>query len=90
MSDKAYQAAERRNGKVIVFPNNISKNEAMRRIKKGRDVMARSTRTAATLSEAVSQGQGEWRDDAHGSGMYRHFHDVKHEKRGHIFYGQPA
>lgn len=90
MSDRTYKAAEIRNGRVVIFPNYISKKDAIQRIKQGQDVMAKTRSQAETLSTALSSGQSVWRDQAHLLGGYKHFHDGQHTYRGHIFYGQPA
>lgn len=72
----------------VCFGRKISKKEAMARIRKD-SVYAQTRRMAHTLAEAVSQGAGSWKDGAHVVGGYRHYHDVSHRFRGHIFFGGP-
>lgn len=80
-----YYIAERRAGGLNI-KNEIDKPQAIRRIRQGYDVYA-SRRNAHTLAEALSDGQGSWRDAPHFIGGYGHYHDVSHTYAGHIFYG---
>ncbi len=66
----------------------LEKKDAMRRIRNGQDVYTNKS-MAHTLSSALSDGQGNWRDGAHVPGGYPHYHDANHDYYGHIFYGQP-
>lgn len=83
-----YYEAEVRSQKVLIG-RQIDKSVAMARIRRGEDVYAGTKRMAHTLAEAVSEGQGSWKDAAHVAGGYRHYHDVSHQYRGHIFFGGP-
>ncbi|MBM3526600.1 MAG: hypothetical protein FJX62_00775 [Alphaproteobacteria bacterium] len=65
----------------------IDKKKAMQRIRKGDDVYAARKSNAKKLSEALSDGQCNWRDAPHVAGGYHHYHDGGHVFRGHIFYG---
>ncbi|ANP90974.1 hypothetical protein [Rhizobium leguminosarum] len=66
----------------------IDKAQAIQRLKDGKDVYTTKSK-ANTLAKELSQGQGSWKDDAHVTGGYRHYHDVKHHYRSHIFFGEP-
>ncbi|MBY3225599.1 hypothetical protein [Rhizobium laguerreae] len=66
----------------------IDKAQAIQRLKHGKDVYTTKSK-ANTLAKELSQGQGTWKDDAHVIGGYRHYHDVCHQHRSHIFFGEP-
>ncbi len=88
-----YKKASIRNGQVIIADRaTLSKKEAISRLKKpGNDNNVYTDRKkASSLADALSQGQGTWRDAAHVIGGYKHYHDVSHQYPGHIFYGQPS
>lgn len=82
-----FKSAEIRNGKVIIFNDVIDKATAELRIKKGKDVYG-SRKQAETLAEALSDGQGSMKHAPHVIDGYKHFHDLNHNYRGHIFYGE--
>ncbi|NKL15907.1 hypothetical protein GFL78_28975 [Rhizobium leguminosarum bv. viciae] len=66
----------------------IDKAQAIQRLKDGKDVYTTKSK-ANTLAKELSRGQGIWKDDAHVIGGYRHYHDVDHHYRSHIFFGEP-
>lgn len=74
--------------RLVSEGRSIEKPDAIVRIRKGLDVHA-DKKKAHSLALALSEGQGDWRDDPHVAGGYRHYHDVSHQYRGHIFYGGP-
>lgn len=82
-----FKSAEIRGNKVIIFDDQIEKATAELRIKQGKDVYG-TRRQAETLAEALSDGQGSMKHASHVIGGYKHFHDVNHNYKGHIFYGE--
>ncbi|WP_392713775.1 hypothetical protein [Rhizobium ruizarguesonis] len=66
----------------------IDKAQAIQRLKDRKDVYTTKSK-ANPLAKELSQGQGSWKDDAHVIGGYRHYHDVDHHYRSHIFFGKP-
>ncbi len=74
---------------VKIGDRDIDKAEAIQRIRQGKDVWGTKS-NAHTLAEALSDGQGSWKDAPHVEGGYRHYHDVSHHYQGHIFYGNPS
>lgn len=84
-----YYAADIVGGAVIIRNKKIDKKTAMTRIKQGKNVYTNKS-MAKTLSEALNDGKCNWKDGAHGDGMYKHYHDGAHVYAGHIFYGGPS
>ncbi|TBC89170.1 hypothetical protein [Rhizobium ruizarguesonis] len=83
-----YPAQITSKGVKIDRRHGIDKARAIQRLKNGEDVYTTKSK-ANTLANELSQGQGTWKDDAHVIGGYRHFHDVCHRHRSHIFFGEP-
>ena len=67
----------------------LSKKQALSALRRGDNVYTNKSQ-AHSLSIALSQGQGSWKDGAHLIGGYKHYHDVSHAYAGHIFYGNPS
>ncbi|MGO4486677.1 hypothetical protein [Rhizobium leguminosarum] len=88
MSADYYRAQIKSKEVIIDRGRGIDKAEAMQRLKGGKDVYTTKSK-ANTLANALSQGQGTWKDNAHVIGGYQHYHDVTHKLRSHIFYGDP-
>lgn len=67
----------------------IEKKKAMERVRQGKNVYTTKSQ-AHTLSIALNEGGGAWKDGAHVVGGYKHYHDGSHQYAGHIFYGEPS
>jgi hypothetical protein len=90
-----YWVAEIKSREVIIHRDKkISIEQAEARIRKGLDVYT-TKKNARNLSARLGggkhnkKGSTSWKDKAHGSGEYSHYHDANKEFKGHIIYGEP-
>ena len=77
-----------KDGKLSVGKE-ITKKQAIQRVKNGKNVYANSRVAAKSLAKSVGVKGAAMRHVSVKSGYYNHFHDARHFYDGHIIYGSP-
>lgn len=77
-----------KDGKLSVGKE-ITKKQAIQRVKNGKNVYANSRAAAKSLAKSVGVKGAAMRHVAINPGYYNHFHDARHFYDGHIIYGSP-
>ena len=77
-----------KDGKLSVGKE-ITKKQAIQRVKNGKNVYANSRVAAKSLAKSVGVKGAAMRHVSVKSGYYNHFHDARHFYDGHIIYGLP-